>query len=439
MKKRTALIFLALILAVSLSSARQTVLSEANELRIDLLRYDPSPVEPGKSSDVWFEITNLEDEDWFNFEITLTDGTPKLLDSDVKKLNFGNLKAGEKITFRFTVTPNKDIIDGDYKLNLGYKSGESKAYMSEPFTIKVKRVNRDVLATDTKVTAIAEQEIGMLTQGEPAELTLTIHNSAEYAMRDITVSLELSSDTIPIAPLGTTSEAKIRIIQPGESTDVSFNLIALPDATSNVYKVPLKIKYYDEIGNNYTKDDLVGLVVDGQPEIHAEVKSNGIYSRFGTGEITLNFVNKGLAKVKFLTVKLGPSKEKIAILGKEFDEYLVLSEEEIYLGDIDPDDDDSADFTLKAMTFDKKLNLPVTIEYRDANNKQHTETLEVELDIHSKKQLGLESSQWWKFILPLILLALFIFEYRHWKKTSKEKGLFNYLKFLFGKLRRKND
>lgn len=437
MKKGTILIFLALILAVSLASARETVLSEANELRIDLLRYDPSPIEPGKSSDIWFEITNLRDEDWYNFEVKLVDGTPKLLDSDVKTLDFGKLGAGEKITFRFTVTPDTNIIDGDYTLNIEYKSKEAKAYMSEPFTIKVKRVNRDVLATDTKVTAIAEKDIGMLTQGELSELTLTIHNSAEYAMKDITVSLNLNSDSIPIAPLGTTSEAKIKIIQPGESTDVTFNLIALPDATSNVYKVPLKIKYYDEIGNNYTKDDLVGLVVDGQPEIHAELKSNGIYSRFGTGEITLNFVNKGLAKVKFLTVKLEPSKEKIAILGKEFDEYLLLSEDEIYLGDIDPDDDDSADFTLKAMTFDKKLNLPVTIEYRDANNKQHTETLDVELDIYSKRQLGLETLSWWKIALPLIILAVFLFKYRHWKKTNKDKGVIDYLKFLLNKFRKK--
>ena len=47
--ERTLLIILALLLSISTASARVTVLSEANEIRVDLLRYDPSPVEPGKT------------------------------------------------------------------------------------------------------------------------------------------------------------------------------------------------------------------------------------------------------------------------------------------------------------------------------------------------------------------------------------------------------
>lgn len=436
-RKKTALILLlTLALAVSSAYARQTVLSEANELRIDLIKYDPSPIEPGKPSDIHFEITNLEEKDWDNFEITLTDGTYKLIDSDTKKLNFGKLRAGERINFKFTVTPDVDIPDGNYKLNIGYKSREAKSFMSEPFTIKVQRVNRYVSATTTKVTATADLEQGMLTQGGTSELTLTLHNPADYTMRDITVSLDLSSDSIPIAPLGSTSETKIRALTPGQSSDLKFNLIALPDATSNVYKVPLKITYYDETGNNHTKNDLIGLVIDGKPEIHIEIKNSELQSGYGTGEITLNFVNKGLAKVKFLTVQLEQPKDgSISLLGKKIAEYELLSEDKLYLGDIDPDDDESADFIIKARSWDKKITLPVTLEYRDANNRPHVENREVELEIHTKRELGLEKISKWKFLLLVAALVVF-WRYKHWKKSNKG-GVSEYLKFLLNKFRLK--
>ncbi|MFH0752663.1 MAG: hypothetical protein V1914_03645 [archaeon] len=463
--KKIALVFLVLLLAVSMVSARETVLSKANELRIDLLRYDPSPIEPGKPSDIWFEITNLGDEDINNFEIILAGGSTGLLKSGVETLNFGRLKAGEKITFAFTITPNSEIIDGDYNLNLEYFSAKLDQLTSEPFTIKVKRVNRDVSATSTKITT-TEIDTGMLIQGETSKLTLTVYNSADHIMKDITVSLDLSSSDIPISPIGTTSEAKIKAINPRQGVDLIFNLIALPDATSGVYKVPLTIKYYDEIGNNYTKTDLIGLIVDGVPELHVELKGNEIYSfcgieelifdtsnellskiKFlpievgstdcGTGEVTVNIINKGLSKLKFLTVQLEPTTEKSTVLWKKYDKYQILSEDQIYLGEIDSDDDESVDFLLKVRASDRKITMPITLDYKDANNKQHTETFELEVDIHSKKTLGLEKSSYAMKLIFMALVIFFFLNYRKWKKQSNKKGIMLYLKHLKDKLSRK--
>jgi hypothetical protein len=60
MKKVLILIFL--LLMVGVVSARTTVLSNSNEFRIDLVRFDPSPVIPGSETTVYFEITNLKQE-----------------------------------------------------------------------------------------------------------------------------------------------------------------------------------------------------------------------------------------------------------------------------------------------------------------------------------------------------------------------------------------
>ncbi len=443
--KRIALLFLIALLAISAVSATQTILSKENELKIDLLKYDPSPMQPGSPSDIWFEITNLGAIDIDNFELTLVDGIPSLLKGDdAKKLNFGTLKAGNKITFRFTITPNADMPDGDYTVSLQYYSRRLTSITSTPITLKVKRTNRIVGVSESKVTQTASSiDDQILAPGEPAQFTVSISNPADYTMRDITVKLDLSSDSIPIAPLGTTAEKKINAIAARQSSDIVFDLVALPGAASNIYKVPLKIAYYDEVGNNYTRNDLIGLIVSGKPELHIEVKDNKLYSRWGVGDITLNFVNKGLTKIRFLTVRLDQQKNNQMMLGKRIpteNAYSLLSEKEVYLGDVDPDDDQSADFKLKVRTLSKKLEMPVTVTFRDANNREYTQQFTVQAGIYSKKELGLESDgTWWKIFMTIIVLALFI-GYLRWKKANKTQGPLNYLKFLLSKISfRKHD
>jgi len=46
-----------------------------------------------------------------------------------------------------------------------------------------------------------------------------------------------------------------------ETAKIKFNLIADPDAEANIYKVPLKIEYSDELGANYSKNLIVGLII----------------------------------------------------------------------------------------------------------------------------------------------------------------------------------
>ena len=65
------LVLLALfLLLTSAAYARQTVVTSANEMKIDLLRYDPSPVQPGDTTDIWFEIINLKDVPMNDFDVT---------------------------------------------------------------------------------------------------------------------------------------------------------------------------------------------------------------------------------------------------------------------------------------------------------------------------------------------------------------------------------
>jgi len=436
--KNLLLVLLFLVIFVHSVSATQNILTLGNEFRIDLIKYDPSPVEPGKSSDIWFEIRNLGNEDITDFEITFVDSFPLTVTSD-KTIYLRRLEPGKAVPFKFTIYTNENVQDGDYKVSLQYYSRSVGTGSTESFTIPLKRINRVVSATTAKVTGtMVKIDPGKILPGEIAEVLINMQNTAAYLMKDITIKLDLSADYTPLAPIGTTSEKKIEEIPAGESANLIFNLIALPDAESDVYKIPLEIDYYDELGNNYTKNDLIGLIIGGEPKFHVEIKESNLYNKRDTGEITINFVNTGLTKIKFLTVELGKSKKVFDIFGYkilEKDNYKILSEDKVYVGDIDPDDDDSVEFRLKLNSFSNKINLPVKLNFKDGINNEYTKDLNAELEIYSKKEMGFKANYNGVKILFVILLVILFFGYRKWKKVNKDSGFMDYLKYLKEKVK----
>ncbi len=436
--KNLLLVLFFLVIFVHSVSATQNILTIGNEFRIDLIKYDPAPVEPGKYTDIWFEIRNLGNEDITDFEITFVDGFPLTVTSD-KTIYLRRLEPGKAVPFKFTIHANENVQEDDYKVSLQYYLRNIGTGSTESFTISLKRLNRIVSATTAKITGTTIKiDPGKILPGEAAEVLINIQNTAAYLMRDITVKLDLSSADTPFAPIGTTSEKRIEEIPAGESANLIFNLMALPAAEANVYKVPLEIEYYDELGDKYIKDDLIGLIIGGEPKFHIEIKESNLYNKRDTGEITINFVNTGLTKIKFLTVELGKSKRVFDIFGYkilEKDNYKILSEDKVYLGDIDPDDDDSVEFRLKLSSFSNKINLPVKLNFRDGNNNEYTRDLNAELEIYSKKEMGFKANYNGVKILFVFLLVMLFFGYRKWKKVNKDNGFINYIKYLGEKVK----
>ncbi|MFH1972458.1 MAG: COG1361 S-layer family protein [archaeon] len=402
--KRGIIFLVILLFCLSLVSATQTVITKSDEYRIDLLRYDPSPMQPAETSVVYFEITNLGDEMVDDLEINLVESYPFLLgEGQSDKVNL-NLAAGEKGSFSFPVFVNKDAEDGFYSLSLSFYSEKKGMYVSQLFTIYVQRVNRVVSATSVSVEKSDVEEIpGVLEPGEIGQVSFSVRNSADYTMKDVSVRLVLN-DSSPFAPIGSTAQKEISEIAPGKLKDVSFDVIALPDALSGVYKVDLEIVYYNELGTKYTRTDMIGLVISGDPKFHVEIKDNSIANVGGQGEVTLNIVNTGLTKVKFLTVELNEG------------DYNILSENNVYLGDIDSDDDQSVDFILDLTSSDKIIELPLTLTFLDANNQEYVVEQSAELQIYDLEKSNGKIT--W-IILIVLILVVGIIVYSKYRKRFK--------------------
>ncbi|MEK6974018.1 MAG: hypothetical protein AABW41_02165 [Nanoarchaeota archaeon] len=263
-----------------------------------------------------------------------------------------------------------------------------------------------VKADDILIESVSSvpDEVG---PGENIDVSIKITNIGNKRIKDIIGRLDLSQ--VPFAPRRSASEDIVKDLSSDESSILIFSLVALPNATPGIYKVPLQISYNGTI----TKTTLLSLKVQVKPLISIEAEKSDILYRYTTGTITLKLVNKGLSDVKFLNVILENSPS-----------YEIISSNQVYLGNIEIDDSDTVDFEVY-VNKDSSIVLPIRLEYRDANNNLYRDTKSIAIKVYTKEEaqkLGLEKagSSWsWIIIVLVIIVLILIFRQNRRKKEGR--------------------
>ena len=88
--------------------------------------------------------------------------------------------------------------------------------------------------------------------GNSAILKVKLKNIADSLLKDINTKLELGN--LPVVTSKSGNEKIIKNIDSNKAATVQFDLIAKPDAESNIYSLPIKVSYSDELGNGYIKN-----------------------------------------------------------------------------------------------------------------------------------------------------------------------------------------
>ena len=135
------IIFILILSSFIVTAAQQTIISSSNDFRFDLLRYDPSPLEPGKSSDLYLQVTNLKNTPTPETEIVLAADFPLTIDNKIQKVSI--LQPGQSQTLTFHVSANKDTQEGSYKTGIQY-STTGGALNSEKLNIEVKKIKKSL-------------------------------------------------------------------------------------------------------------------------------------------------------------------------------------------------------------------------------------------------------------------------------------------------------
>ena len=406
-------IMVLMILISSIAYAQYNVKSPSIQVTIN--NQDPDPVEPGKQFEVNFKIDN-EGDIAQNMVFSIMPEYPfSLVPGEVAERKIGVLgntnNADQSVVLKYKLIVDKSASDGNYEIKAGYKYGDSQL-LSVVQDLSVNVQSHDAILGVDKFSA----DPAVVAPGAKARLSITLKNYATSGLKDIRVSLELGTSNnlaTPFSPLGSVNEKVISFIEGGAATSVDFDLLVDPDAASKSYKVPLMLRYSDLLNKNYSKSNVVTMVVGGEPEVSIGIDSTTIYTAGAAGDVTVKIVNRGLPDMKFVNLKLLSS-----------DKYKTLSPSEIYIGNIDSDDYETADFKLyMEKTSDKSVAIPLTVEYKDANNKNYKKDISLSLPLYTSseaKKLGLvagNGSSSWFFILIIAVAAFF--GYRMWKKKRK--------------------
>ncbi|MFH1505653.1 MAG: hypothetical protein ABIE94_01545 [archaeon] len=379
MKNKLLIISIFVILLIALSNA--TTALDAPMLNVSLVKYEPSPAEPNSYVDVWIKVTNIGEKEAPRAKIVLNPKYPFSVAAGHKSSeDFGIIGVRDEEVVKFRIRVDKDAVQGTNELNYDvtpdYQFGN---WVSGKANIDIR--TRDATLAITEVITDPEE----IAPGSTAKLTIKVQNMADSPLKDVTVKLDFAAVRsvtatlydLPFAPIGTTSEQKISRINPGDTRLFLFNIMAYPEAEANLYKVPLYVTYADDIGINYTKVDMIGLVVNSEPELAVSVDGIEPNTLGQTGDLILKFVNRGLTDIKFLSVTLGDS-----------DAYEVLdTSKEVYVGNIDSDDYETVDYSIK-LKKTGEIEIPLTVQFKDATNKDYEQSTTLRTTVRSAEELG---------------------------------------------------
>jgi len=237
--------------------------------------------------------------------------------------------------------------------------------------------------------------------GDHVELKITLENVGNDDVRDVLVALDLSQ--VPFAPLRSSSEKIIDRIRDGDEETVLFELVALPDASSQIYKIPVRISY-----NETSKSSLISLEVSAEAKLDVIMEDSEIIKVNDQGAVTLKFINNGLTQIKFLKVTLQDSMY-----------YEILSPKTLYIGEVDVDDFETEEFVIISKA--KNPRLVLNLEYTDSNNNEFRETRDISLNVYTleeAKHLGLVKGNFSSFWIIIVVIVIAFVLYRIFKRKK---------------------
>lgn len=371
-------------------------------LRLNFINQDPDPASPGQYVDLKVRADNVGTGDAQDVVVSFVDSFPFALDPGTDaKVSVGTVGANQKgdlapvVEFRVRVA--QDALEGVNKVKFGVSSKNQPMQTYE--------FNVDVKTQDSGLT-IKSVRSDQLVQGEPGVVELILENPSDSALRDVTVNLDLDSDSLPFAPSDSSTTKKINLLGSGNLATFRFSLVPFPDADSKVYKVPVTITYYDSTNEFVEKSDLIGIVVGSDAKVSYYIESDDFKLGQKDGVLTLNFVNKGLIDIKFLDV-----------IATNTRDYELMSGKEAYIGEVDSDDFETADFKIRKLNDNAEFNFVAKATFMDANNNEY----EVDLELPVKLYPMEESNGNGTLIFVIVLLVVGFFGFRYYKKKNKKR------------------
>lgn len=371
-------------------------------MKVDAVRYEPLPAQPGQYLTVYLQLENSGNLDAPNAALEIVNQFP-FTASSTQRVNLGLLRSQQRVVEDFRVRVDSAAVVGDNKLKVRY-TPDGLEWQEREITIEIRP--DDASLSIEQVRANPEEVL----PGDAVRLEMEIKNTANVVLRNIAVQLDLvatQGSTVvdyPFIPSGTATQKIITKLNPGETETVEFSLKSYPTAAPGYYKMPVSLTYFDEQGTEGTQDEFTGIIVGASPELDIYVEGTSVRQESAEGDITLQFVNKGVNDMKFLSVEVLDSES-----------YTVVGTQRVYIGDLDSDDFRSETFTVQSVSED--ASVAVQVSYRDQNNKEYQLVKNIPIQYDQSPQ---ESSGNTGIIVAIVVVAILgIYLWRRHRRKHK--------------------
>jgi len=388
MKKIIAIVMF-LLMAFSVSAVGGAM------VKASILRYDPTPAEQGRTVDVWVQLTNPGTAASKVAAKFVPEYPFSLPEEAQGEFELGTIAATESKVQKFTVFVDSSAPNGDNMIKFQYRySSDQWIELETPITLQAKGA---VLVVDSyKVTP------SPVIPGQTVIVELELRNAGRLAVKNVDVSIDLTDEKF--STIGTGTKQRVSYIGIGETEKVTFQLASDTSTEVKVYNIPVTFAYEDERNTAYTDTAKISLVVNAKPEISLTVDSTKFDSKKVPGTVSLKVVNKGVVNLKYMTVRL-----------VQTDQYEVLSpSNEAYVGNLDSDDFETVDFTVKPLVDGPRLS--VQLEFKDPYNMDFSQQYDLPLRIITAKELGQKKTPWVAIVVGLLVVAGIIYWWRKGKK-----------------------
>lgn len=407
-----------LLMSMLLLQTTTADILDSPHINATLSYQDPDPVDPGEIAELRFSIKNDGASTAKTTEFSIETEYPLMIatgEDEIKSLGDIPVYDSTKIdtgeaTLKYKLIVDPNAAEGEYEVQLRYKTegGVSRGnwITLDPFIAAVGGKATNVVIEETKTTP------ERVAPGKSADISIKITNNGNTYIEDMTITLLLQNIT-EIAPLKTSNEVIIRNVLGGESKQANFSIIVAPDASVKVYKIPVTIKYTDQRNNKYEKSSYISLVVDAQPEYVLNIEESDVYKEGITGNIVISLSNIGVANLNYATLTL-----------EEGEYYIVLSSNTVYLGNLESDDYETAQFKIYTKDYAEELPLNFRLVYKDAFNQNYDEQITLTTKMFTSweaKKYGLTEGGSW-FTVLFIILGVGVLAWYLWKHHKKSQS-----------------
>jgi len=400
--KKILLLFL-LVLYINLAYAVQTDTSPDEDLRIELISYDPSPVQAGDIFQANFKLTNIGSETIKNIRFEFSGKYP-IFPEETETRVIDELAPGEEAFFDYLFYVRKEAF-GSGKIYYQYTKSNYDSTISGSFTISIETLQKNV---DFDKVIITPKRIA---PGQEGKITFFIKNPSEYALTDLSLKVNFTS---PFIPVNTTNERRIKRLATNEISKLDFSFIVDPNAEIKPYILPVELTYYDTQESKFTKSLDIGIIVDADVEYNLGIEDSDPFTRNHKGKFTISISNTGPTEIKFLSIELKPTKD-----------YEILSNSKAYIGNIEPDDFETEEFEIyvkkPCIICPNKIPIRVILDFKDNYNREIHKEEELQLRIFSRTEARayglIPKSSTLSYILLMIIIIYLYIVFREFRKV----------------------